>query len=127
MEFKLILLIIALLLTTAINIANIPQTGAPPTIRSQGSLVYEATSNSLVLYGGYSTKFHDDTWSFDLDSQTWERLVLVTSTSPGARINSFLFTVRSTNYIYLFGGKTERGPVIDMYVFNLQSQTVKFK
>ena len=126
METKLIILIIILLSTTAINIANIPQTGTPPTIRSQASLVYEATSNSLVIYGGYSTKFHDDSWSFNLDSQTWERLVLVTSTSPGARTNSFLFTVKSMNNIYLFGGKTERGPVIEMYVFNLQSQTVSF-
>ncbi len=125
METKLIILIIALFSTTAINIANIPQTGTPPSIRSHASLVYEAKSNSLIIYGGYSTKFHDDTWSFNLSSKTWERLVLVTSTSPGARINSFLFTVESLNYIYLFGGKSERGPIIDMYVFNTQSQTVK--
>jgi hypothetical protein len=125
MEAKIIILFIALLSTTAINVANIPETGTPPSIRSHASLVYEARSNSLVIYGGYSTKFHDDTWSFNLSSQTWERQVLATSTSPGARINSFLFTVKSLNNIYLFGGKSERGPIIDMYVFNIQSQTVK--
>jgi len=127
MEAKLIIVIIALLSTAAINVANIPETGTPPTIRSHASLVYGAKTNSLIIYGGYSTKFHDDTWSFNLSSQTWERLVLVTSTSPGARINSFLFTGQSLNYIYLFGGKNERGPIIDMYVFNVQSHTVKFK
>ena len=126
MVTKLIILILVLSSTTAINIANIPQTGTAPTIRSQTSMVYEATSNSIFIYGGYSTKFHDDCWNFHLDSQTWERLVLSTPTSPGARTNSFLFTVGSKNSIHLFGGKTEIGPLIEMHVFNLQSQTVIF-
>ena len=124
MVIQLSVLFIAFCGCAGLNITNIPETGPPPTKRMHSSMAYDVISNSLVLYGGFSSGFHEDIWSFHLESRTWEQLILVTETSPGARMNSFLFTLMQSSSVYLFGGKNERGPILDLFVFDLKNQAV---
>jgi Galactose oxidase, central domain len=70
---------------TTFNFTNIPSTNSPPSKRYSHTMNYAPSYNFLVTFGGqidFKT-FYDDTWTFSLDSMTWNQITPISSNNPG--------------------------------------------
>jgi hypothetical protein len=85
-----------------------------PTARFGASMVYEPTSEKLILFGGGRYQYLADTWTF-FDGQ-WTRLPLDTSPSP--RAFSAMCWDEANEEIVLFGGKNSYSSFLaDTWIF----------
>lgn len=61
-----------------------PEAG-PPNKRFGAPLVYDSESDRLIMFAGGSPWFmYDDTWAYDFNTDTWERMNPAVSPSPRA-------------------------------------------
>ena len=74
----------------------------------------------------YPEMIHSDMWEFDLTSLKWSQMHPATTMSPGKRSNSFLTIIEGSRQIVLFGGDTESGPISDVWVYDIDSEIVRF-
>jgi N-acetylneuraminic acid mutarotase len=76
-----------------------------PPARCSQSMVYDATSSTIILFGGtdWDLRAFSDTWAFDSAAGTWTELH--PAHSPGAR-DSFAMAATPSGTIVLFGGET---------------------
>jgi hypothetical protein len=66
-------------------------------------MAYDSTSNKILLYGGFDTDGRDDeTWEYDVVTDTWMQMSL--STKPSARIQHAMAYDSANNKVVLFGG-----------------------
>ena len=72
-----------------------------PTERRLHGMVYDASRDRVVLYGGQGGSW--DTWEYDYNSDTWEEIV--TNNHPNARSNVGMAYHRGENRVVLFGGQ----------------------
>lgn len=72
---------------------------SPPT-RQNGDLVYDAATNSVILFGGFAGTYRNDTWSWN--GTTWTQLHPATSPS-GRDSHDFVYDAATTKAI-MFGG-----------------------
>jgi protein phosphatase len=101
-----------------------PASGARPLKRCLHALIYEATSDRMILFGGCSSGFgpcpQGDLWAFDLKTTTWTELT-PRGAAPTARSNPGLVYQPATRSLLLFGGKTEDGPSAETWSYELDS------
>ena len=66
----------------------------------------------------------------DLINKTWNEIFYVTSISPGARSDPYLIFIESKDKgkdkILLFGGDSVRGPLSDLWEFDIESETLRY-
>jgi hypothetical protein len=102
-----------------------PTSGAKPLKRCLHALIYEPTSDRMILFGGCSSGFgpcpQGDLWAFDLKTTTWTELT-PGGVTPAARSNTSLVYEAATRSLLLFGGKTERGPSAETWSYELDSK-----
>jgi hypothetical protein len=83
--------------------------------------VWDATTNSMLLFGGCSSGFgpcpQGDLWSFDPAERVWSEISL--PSAPAARSNPSLVYDDGRGQILLFGGLTEAGA--DASLWSLRS------
>lgn len=122
-------LAITILFAESLSIASLPSTRTPPTRRKQSSLTYDPISNSLFIYGGYhsSDEYFDDMWRFDLNSNTWEEILSPSSLTPGPRIDAHIKVLNGSKTILLYGGTTLKGPIADIWLFDIQNYMVRYR
>jgi fibronectin type 3 domain-containing protein len=79
-----------------------------PAALSAHSMVYDAQSDRIILFGGSRTAGpSDETWSYDYDTNTWTDL---TPTSrPSARSSSGMAYDSESDVVVLFGGVDAAG------------------
>ena len=97
--------------------SNWVQSGAPlsgPTPRYDASMVYDAATNNVVLFGGFNTGELADTWTWN--GTAWTKLSPAT-TPPALRGASMVFDA-TTNNVVLFGGLGTGGPVADTWTWD---------
>jgi len=82
--------------------------GAAPSPRASIGFAYDSESDRMILFGGENgtTKFND-TWAYDLESNTWEKMN--PAVVPGARMLSAMAYDEESDRVILFGGR-EDGP-----------------
>jgi len=83
-------------------------TGNAPTARDATSLCAVPPSNSLIVFGGYSTAKLDDVYILDVGSLTWSRFHR-DKTTPSPRCGHSMVYVAFLNCVWLFGGSDESG------------------
>lgn len=60
-----------------------PTTGQTPEPRRDGEAIYDPTGNRIVLFGGSGNNGPlNDTWAFNLSSQTWTKLATIGGPPP---------------------------------------------
>jgi hypothetical protein len=109
----------------ALSSSHIPKTGTPPNQRELSGLAYDSSSNKIYIYGGRLESFFDDMWEFDLTSKSWTE-IHSPGMNPGARSRPFMTMLENSREILLFGGDTKNGPISDVWVYDLSSETVNF-
>ena len=88
--------------------------GAAPTARSNASLVYEAATRSLFLFGGKTESGASaETWSYDLDGNEW--MQLERADGPSARSSQATSYDTQTGRALIFGGLTADGSSADLW------------
>ena len=106
-----------------------------PLLRSEASLVYDASNERLIMYGGniaevmcpmFSRTPSDDVWAFELDCNNWRRLSPA-GTSPGARVRHAATVDTTRNRMIIFGGRQGTGSpyrfLNDTWAFDFTNDT----
>ncbi len=84
-------------------------------------MVYAASVDSFILFGGSDGRPQSDTWAFNEARSSWIKLQPVIS--PAARINASMAYDSSTDKVLLFGGSGADGVLSDTWLFNPQNST----
>ncbi|MEM4308836.1 MAG: kelch repeat-containing protein [Thermoplasmata archaeon] len=92
--------------------------GSPSGRRSHG-MTYDATTQLIVLFGGYTGSASDLTYIYDYSSNTWTQQS--PSTKPGVRYSIELVYDNHTNTVRLFGGYTGSYNLNDFWSYSVTS------
>lgn len=112
--------------TSALSVNYVPESRTPPPQRELLGLAHDSTSNKVYIYGGRSEVIHGDMWEFDLTTKSWNEIHTASVISPGARSAAYLTILEESSQIVLFGGDTESGPISDVWLYDIDSEIVKF-
>lgn len=63
-----------------------PAAGSAPAGRRNASAIHDPVDNRMVIFGGFSSGYHNDIWAFDLDTNTWANLTPVSGPAPAPRL-----------------------------------------
>ncbi|HLD29759.1 MAG TPA: kelch repeat-containing protein, partial [bacterium] len=89
----------------------------------QGAALAPAGGDRVLLFGGTAgtetLSQTDDTWIFDFNSGTWERII--TADTPGARTGARTVYDPGTRKVLLFGGEGEPGFLSDTWFFETET------
>jgi hypothetical protein len=110
----------------SISVSYFPKTRTPPSPHEVAGLAFDSASRKVYIYGGRSEIKHIDMWEFDLATNMWKEIQPATPLNPGARSDAFITVLEDTRQLVLFGGDAEGGPISDIWVFDLDSETVIF-
>ena len=125
MKSALIALILTVsLYTQAISIKLVPETGNPPSSRQLFGFTLDSFDQKLYIYGGISTGNNSDIWEFDLLTNRWSEIHSVSVQTPGSLSSPFLTRLKGQRKILLFGGDTPNGPTSDVWLYEIDYQTV---
>ena len=90
-----------------------------PTSRSYLAMTYDATSQKVIMFGGYDGGYLNDTWTFD--GTTWTQVN--TPTAPPGRANAQMAYDRLTHKVVLFGGYDGRHYLGDTWLWDGRAST----
>lgn len=84
-----------------------------PSGRAVHSMVYDKQNKKFVVFGGYLVSGHtfetNETWTYDLATNTWTRLDFGSQAVPAPRHWGSIEYNSDDNLIYLFGGHRNAG------------------
>jgi len=76
-----------------------------PTSRERAAMAYDAESDRVVLFGGWTGKgYSNETWTYDLGNNTWKNMTFLTN--PKGRVSHALAYDSQADRVVMFGGKT---------------------
>jgi hypothetical protein len=110
--------------TSALSVSYLPVTGTPPSLRELSGLAYQASTNTVYMYGGRSDAIYGDMWGFNLATNTWREINYGSIMNPGPRVNPNLAILKDSNKIVLFGGGTDFGLISDLWIYDIESEIV---
>ena len=112
----------------SIKVDSIPATGTPPSKRERSAMAYSASSSSVFVYGGFEdvNEYYEDIWRFDVSTNKWEELISPSRFTPGPRIAAFMQVLEDQKSILLFGGNTQKGPISDVWLLDIDNVMVTF-
>jgi len=95
--------------------------GGGPAARSDSVLVYDSVGHRLIIFGGnLGGVVSNDTWAFDLETESWTQLDI-----PGPAVRSLAIGVflQENNQLLLHGGMNAQNVVLgDLWVGGLSPQ-----
>lgn len=121
-----ILLALYPLFIQGISIKYIPETRNPPEARKLSGFTLDKFDSKLYMYGGISINNFGDLWEFDLIKNEWREIYPASVLNPGPRSGPFLTRLINQRKILLLGGNTSNGPVNDIWLYDIDYQTVVF-
>jgi len=88
----------------ASNIWTTMNPSTKPSARERITMVYDSSNNLIILYGGCvgSSQFVDDTWVYDVDTNTWTEKN--PSNHPNVEVEYALAYDSKNDLVVLFGG-----------------------
>lgn len=104
--------------------SSITTSGTPPAGRTRHASVYDSTTNSLIIFGGFNCKssYFNDVWVLSnandvAGTPTWTQLT-PTGTAPTPRQSSSAVYDPTTNSLIVFGGDAGGTPFGDLWVLS---------
>ena len=94
-----------------------------PSPRYAHAIAYDAQSDRVILFGGQSgISFVNDTWAYDLNTDTWTNLI--PSAAPSARVYTGLTYDSQSDRVILFGGEAGASAYFsDTWAYDLNTNT----
>jgi hypothetical protein len=89
-----------------------------PSPREKHAMAYDSTNNKVVLFGGWFNTYDDETWVYDVASDTWTQKN--PTTKPSARRDHVMVYDSTNNKVVLFGGL---GGGNETWVYDVSSDT----
>ena len=105
------------------NWLAVAPTGTAPGVRTRQASVYVASTNTLIIFGGFNCtgSYYNDVWILnnanDLTQPSWTQLP-ITGTRPTARQNSSAVYDSSTNSLIVYGGDKGSTPTGDIWILS---------
>jgi len=94
-----------------------------PSVRSENTAIYLSSSNSMLVFGGYTgASWVNDLWSYNISSNTWVQLN-PPNPLPSARAGHTAVYVSSSNSMLVFGGYNGASWLNDLWSYNISSNT----
>lgn len=91
-----------------------------PTSRFAHGMAYDSESGRVILFGGLvASVANDETWAYDLNSNTWT--ALTPATAPSARSDHALAYDVESDRIVLFGGATAGGSSNETWSYDYET------
>ena len=95
-----------------------------PMGRVFAAMVYDSESDRIILFGGNSmgpgeVRIYDETWSYDLNTNTWTKMN--PEVSPSARWFFAMAYLPSLDRVVLFGGDSADGTQNDTWLYDYNS------
>lgn len=93
--------------------------GAGPTALLGAAIGYDSASDRMIVFGGFdlgTSRENDDTWAYDVDSSTWERMDPAQSPTP--RNYSAMAYDAGSDRVILFGGAPASGVLGDTWAYD---------
>lgn len=119
-----ILLYMPILYADAFSTRLIPETGTPPAPRQLPGITSDISGKSLYMYGGVSEYKFSDMWKFDLETNRWNQIYTGSVLTPGLRSSPFMAALNNQSKLLLFGGDTPNGPVSDVWLYDIEGESV---
>src|SRR5260370_2052489 len=101
---------------------TVTPTGTLPGVRMRQASVYDSSTNTLILFGGYTSSgaYYNDVWTLsnanDLTATpNWTQLP-TTGAVPTARQNSSAIYDPTTNSLIIYGGDKGGAPTGDIWI-----------
>ncbi|MHA1950430.1 MAG: Kelch repeat-containing protein [Candidatus Thorarchaeota archaeon] len=103
-----------------------PAPAIAPSARLGTYMTYDSGSDRVILFGGItlnpSTVIHNDTWAYDLETNTWEEMN--PTSAPVARYGSAITYDSESDRVILFGGNpsatTTTGTFSDTWMYDYE-------
>ena len=115
----LLILLISLLL-----VSGCIQLDRPPSARYGAQMVYDPAKEQMILFGGrgdglLGEKSHNDTWIFDLGSESWGEMKTINP--PSERLSPGLVFDPVNRQLILFGGMRNNTRFGDTWILDIES------
>ena len=95
--------------------ADLQPFGAVPSARESQSMVYDAATNRVIMFGGTrGGAVLSDTWAYDFEANTWTDLS-PSGALPGARLCQSLVYDSFNGKVIMFGGNGTAGTIAWVY------------
>ncbi|NNN09482.1 MAG: hypothetical protein HKL85_09870 [Acidimicrobiaceae bacterium] len=94
--------------------SQVPTGNLGPSARYDGSMVYDAATNTTLYFGGFNGAVLGETWSWN--GNVWSKLT--PTTSPVALRAASMVYDAATHNVVLFGGLSATGPVADTWTWD---------
>ena len=100
-----------------------PATG--PSGQGFSSMVYDAESDRVILFSGDTDDPIQDTWAYDLDTNSWTEMNMNPATSPDFfRFSHAMAYDAQSDRAILFGGEYQLGtPLSDTWAYDFNTNT----
>jgi Galactose oxidase, central domain len=93
--------------TTTVHWTQLPEQTVQPVARANHAMCSMGNTGALILHGGDSDGYLDDTWLYDSVADSWSQLQLTAgSPKPCARSQHAITYCSSSSTLVLFGGMT---------------------
>lgn len=95
-----------------------------PDVRDAFGMVYDSESDRIIIFGGYDSAHHvtlNDTWAYDLESNTWEEMN--PATAPSERYFPGMAYDEESDRVILFGGVFQGGLGDDTWAYDYNTDT----
>ncbi|MBL8233960.1 MAG: hypothetical protein JNL98_36025 [Bryobacterales bacterium] len=96
--------------------------GSPPPARFGHTLIFDPQRRRVVLFGGQSSGFFNDTWSYDVEANRWTMLA-GSRGAPNERYSHSAIYDAPRDRMVISHGFTDEGRFDDTWAFDLSSNT----
>jgi len=96
-------------------------TSIQPSARMRHSMAYDSINGKVILFGGSDVGDNDETWAYDLDTNTWTNMT--PSTKPSARQHHSMAYDSINDKVILFGGNDAVGRDDETWAYDLGTNT----
>jgi hypothetical protein len=110
-------------LVTSMKIQSIPSQGSPPMSLSYTSGVYDSSTSTIYIIGGFSQQTNSDTseiFSYSLLSNTWSEVTHTSQFVPNGIKQHYCYLTKNRVIYSFFGTSMSRG-ISEVLTFDLKT------
>ena len=100
-----------------------PVAGTAPAGRWNASAIHDTAHNRMVVFGGFSSGYHNDIWGFDLATNTWTNLTPASGPAPAPRKTPASIYDPDNHRMVTWSGQGVGAFFNDVWAFDLNTNT----